>query len=47
MKLFKVEVTTTDNKKHLEFSSGEDELQAIDKVAKHYKNNILDIKVIN
>ena len=49
MKLFKIEIVTADNKTHLEFSSGETEIDAIDKVYETYtKQNkeIIDIKVV-
>lgn len=49
MKLFKVEIITADNNKHLEFSSGETEIEAMDKVFNEYiKQNkeIIDIKVV-
>ena len=49
MKLFKIEIITADNKTHLEFSSGETEIDAMDKVYESYtKENkeIIDIKVV-
>lgn len=49
MKNYKVEFITADNQKHIVFSSGEDELDAIDKVAEEMKKQekeILDIKII-
>lgn len=46
LKFYKLEVTTLDNKKHLEFTSAKNELDAIDKVAKYYKKEIIDIKVV-
>jgi hypothetical protein len=47
MKFYRVEIITADNKKHIEFTSGEDEIEAIDKVVEKYKNKeILDVKVV-
>ncbi|MGM9881484.1 MAG: hypothetical protein ACI31S_01420 [Bacilli bacterium] len=48
-KIYKIEITTADNKKHIEFSEGEDEINAMDKVYEYYKKEnkeIIDIKVM-
>lgn len=45
MKFFKLEIIDINNKKHIEFVSAEDKLQAMDKTYEKYKN-IKDIKII-
>ena len=47
-KLYTVEVTTSEEPyKKVVFMSAEDELEAIDKVAKNFEQEIIDIKIIN
>lgn len=49
MKLYTVEIKTKDKKEYL-FSTGENEIEAMDKIVEHYKNDlkqeIIDIKVV-
>lgn len=45
MKFYQVEVTDVKDNKHIEFTSAENDLEAIDKVYAKYKN-IKDIRLI-
>lgn len=49
-KIYMVEITLLNNKKHTEMVKAENNLAAIDKVYDHYTNdlkeNILDIKIL-